>query len=88
MIDVVCSIPLIASLFAACASPLPLAVGYVEGEYVLIAPIETSRITNIKVKRGERIKPDQRLAVLEKARRRNTNCPGQSFFAEAARAEF
>ncbi len=66
MIDVICSIPLIASLVSACAPPLPLAVGYVEGEYVLIAPIETSRVTDIKIKRGERIKPDQQLVVLEK----------------------
>ena len=28
-----CAIPLVASLFAACAPPPPLAVGYVEGEY-------------------------------------------------------
>ena len=83
MIDVVCSIPLIASLFAACASPLPLAVGYVEGEYVLIAPIETSRITNIKVKRGERIKPDQRLAVLEKRDVEIQIAQAKASFAEA-----
>jgi HlyD family secretion protein len=66
MIDLLCSIPLLASLFASCTTPLPLAVGYVEGEYVLIAPIETNRITKILVKRGERITQNQNLAVLEK----------------------
>ena len=38
----VCSIPLIASLFSAVRGPAPLAVGYVEGEYVLLAPIEVA----------------------------------------------
>jgi HlyD family secretion protein len=65
MIDILCSVPLVASLFAACVPSPPLAVGYVEGEYVLIAPIETSRITSINVKRGEQIVPGQQLAILE-----------------------
>ena len=47
----VCAIPLIASLFSACAEPGPLAVGYVEGEYVLIAPIEIAEIRSVSVVR-------------------------------------
>lgn len=66
MAGILCSIPLAASLFSACTPPPPLAVGYVEGEYVLVAPIETSRVTAISVKRGDRINPGQLLASLEK----------------------
>ncbi|RWC95148.1 MAG: HlyD family secretion protein, partial [Mesorhizobium sp.] len=33
-----CSLPLAALLFSACAPAAPLAVGYVEGDYVLLAP--------------------------------------------------
>ena len=33
-----CSLPLAAQLFGACAPAAPLAVGYVEGDYVLLAP--------------------------------------------------
>jgi HlyD family secretion protein len=84
MTDVFCSIPFIASLFAACAPPMPLAVGYVEGEYVLIAPIEVSRITSINIKRGEHIAPGQQLAVLE---RRDVNIQIAQAKASLARAE-
>jgi len=64
--SLICSIPLIGSLFAACAAPLPLATGYVEGEYVLLAPIETAQIEDVTVKRGDRIKTGQQLAHLER----------------------
>ncbi len=84
MTDFLCSIPLIASLFTACAPPLPLAVGYVEGEYVLIAPIETSRITSINVIRGEQIKPGQQLATLE---RRDVNIQIAQTKASLAQAQ-
>ena len=40
--SLLCSIPLLSSLLAACAAPPPLAVGYVEGEFVLLAPIEVA----------------------------------------------
>jgi HlyD family secretion protein len=61
----VCSIPLIASLFSACAGPAPLAVGYVEGEYVLLAPIETAEVRSVSVRRGDRVKPGDAVAVME-----------------------
>ena len=44
-----CSIPLAASLFSACAGPAPLAVGYVEGDFVLLAPIEVAQVQSISV---------------------------------------
>jgi HlyD family secretion protein len=60
-----CSIPLAASLFSACAGPLPLAVGYVEGEFVLLAPIEVADIKTVAVRRGDRVKPGDAVATLE-----------------------
>ena len=62
--EIVCAIPLVASLFGACAPP-PLAVGYVEGEYVLIAPVETAQIVSLGVARGDRVEPGQMLVELE-----------------------
>ncbi|MBL0372026.1 HlyD family efflux transporter periplasmic adaptor subunit [Rhizobium sp. KVB221] len=53
--EFLCSLPLIASLFGACAPPPPLATGYVEGEYVLITPVETGRIVSLTKKRGDRV---------------------------------
>jgi HlyD family secretion protein len=60
----ICGIPLIASLFA-CSIDEPLAVGYIEGEYVQVAPLETARIVNLAVYRGDRIKQGDLIAVLE-----------------------
>lgn len=63
---IICSIPLLSALFTACAPPPPLAVGYVEGEYVLVAPIETARIDTLLVDRGDRIQTGTLLVGLEK----------------------
>jgi len=60
-----CAVPVLASLLSGCAPPRPLAVGYVEGEYVLVAPIETAQILSVEVARGDRIGRDQPLVRLE-----------------------
>ncbi|WP_394691954.1 HlyD family secretion protein [Hoeflea sp.] len=62
----VCAIPVIASLIGACGGAGPLAVGYVEGEYVLVSPIETAQIVELSVKRGDRIGVGQPLVRLER----------------------
>ena len=62
----VCAIPLISSLFTGCASAPPLATGYVEGQYVLIAPVEISQIDQITVRRGDRYSAGQALVYLER----------------------
>lgn len=62
----VCSIPLIASLFASCGPAAPLAVGYVEGDYVLLAPIEVAQLRSVAVRRGERVEAGKPVATLEK----------------------
>lgn len=63
---ILCSLPLIASLLPACAAPAPLATGYVEGDYVLIAPVSTAQIDETLVTRGARVKAGQLLSQLEK----------------------
>ena len=63
--SLLCSLPLMASLFSACAAPGPLAVGYVEGEYVLLAPIEVAGVETVSVRRGDRVKAGEAIATLE-----------------------
>lgn len=65
--DFLCSLPVIAGLFASCAPALPLATGYVEGEYVLVAPVETGRISELTKKRGDRIVRNELLVQMESA---------------------
>ena len=43
MTDFVCTLPLISALFSTCLPAPPLATGYVEGEFVLIAPVATAQ---------------------------------------------
>ena len=71
MIDVICAIPLIAGLFSSCA-PAPLSVGYVEGEYVLLAPLEVATVKSVDVRRGERVGPGTELARVEDDDARST----------------
>ncbi|MGN6536460.1 MAG: HlyD family secretion protein [Mesorhizobium sp.] len=54
-------------MFSACAAPAPLAVGYVEGDYVLLAPIEVAQVQSVSVRRGDRIAAGAALATLEVA---------------------
>lgn len=60
-----CWMPFAVSLFAACGAPPPLAVGYVEGEFVRLAPIESAEIRIVNVRRGDIVEAGQPLAVLE-----------------------
>ncbi|TIO34997.1 HlyD family efflux transporter periplasmic adaptor subunit [Mesorhizobium sp.] len=62
-----CSLPLAALLFSACAPAAPLAVGYVEGDYVLLAPIEVAQVETVAVKRGDRVEPGTPVVTLESA---------------------
>ncbi len=66
MMDFICAIPVLSGLLAPCAPQMPLAAGYVEGEYVLIAPIETARLAEVNVRRGDHVAAGQTLAVMEK----------------------
>ena len=63
--SIFCSVPLAAYLFSACAPAAPLAVGYVEGDYVLLAPIEVAKVETVAVRRGDRVEPHATLATVE-----------------------
>ncbi|PWK70783.1 HlyD family efflux transporter periplasmic adaptor subunit [Aminobacter sp. AP02] len=65
--SILCSIPFAASLFSACAGPAPLAVGYVEGDFVLLAPIEVTQVNSIAVRRGDRVEAGKPVALMETA---------------------
>lgn len=65
--SLLCSLPLAASLLAACGTPPPLAVGYVEGEFVRLAPIENAEVRIVTVRRGDSVEAGQPLAILENA---------------------
>ena len=40
--EFLCALPVVSALFTSCLPPLPFASGYVEGEYVLVAPVATA----------------------------------------------
>lgn len=61
-----CAIPVVSALFDACAPVPPFATGYVEGEYVLIAPVATAQIDALAVKRGDRVLKGQALVEMER----------------------
>ena len=66
MMSFICSLPVLAALLSVCGGPAPLAVGYVEGEYVLVAPIETAQIVDLAVRRGDHVTAGQPLGRLER----------------------
>lgn len=61
----ICSLPILSTLLASCAAPLPFATGYVEGEYVLVAPIEASELQSLPVTRGDRVEKGALLARMD-----------------------
>lgn len=67
MTGMLCAIPFLAGLFAACGAPQPLAVGYVEGDYVLLAPTEVAQIVRVEVARGAAVVQGDTIATLEKS---------------------
>jgi HlyD family secretion protein len=78
-----CSLPLIASLMS-CPAPGPaLAVGYVEGEHVMLAPTETAQLLTLNVKRGDKVTPGMALGALEDADARITVAETKAALAQA-----
>lgn len=63
--SMLCAIPLVSSLLSACGAPPPLAVGYVEGEYVQLAPLDVAEVKTVNVRRGDRVEPGALMASLE-----------------------
>ena len=64
MTGFLCSLALIGSLLPGCGSSA-VVYGYVEGEYVAMAPLETARIASVEVMRGDRVAPGAVVARLD-----------------------
>ena len=82
MSSFICAVPVVSALFNACAPVSPFATGYVEGEYVLVAPVAVAQIAALSVKRGDRVEAGQTLVEME---RRDAEIALSQ--AEAARAQ-
>ena len=65
MIDLICTLPLAASLLASCAPPPPFATGYVEGEFTLVAPVAVAQIDAVNVNRGDRVEAGEVRTALD-----------------------
>lgn len=61
-----CFLPLLSSLLATCAPPMPLATGYVEGEYVQIAAVATAQVNALSVRSGDRVAAGDPMVDLER----------------------
>ncbi|MBN9491667.1 MAG: HlyD family secretion protein [Rhizobiales bacterium 63-22] len=59
-----CVVPFASYLFAACGVQ-PLAVGYVEGEFVQLAPLDVAQVKSVMVRSGDRVEPGKPLALTE-----------------------
>lgn len=63
--SMLCAIPFLAGLIAGCGSAEPLAVGYVEGDYVLLAPTEVGQLSVVPVRRGAFVEKGATVAVMD-----------------------
>ena len=66
MIDWLCSLAVLGSLLPGCA-PSTTVYGYVEGEYVAMAPLEIARVASVAVRRGDHVEAGAVIARLESA---------------------
>jgi len=81
--SLLCALPFAASLFSACAAPTPLAVGYVEGEYALLAPVEVAEVKNVSVRRGDHVTAGATVGALEDSDAKIAVGQAQAALAEA-----
>ncbi|MFQ5621792.1 MAG: HlyD family secretion protein [Paracoccaceae bacterium] len=65
MSGILCAIPIVASLLGGCQPAAELAVGYVEGEYVFLSPVAAAELTEVAVRRGDRVSAGQLVARQE-----------------------
>lgn len=82
ILDFICSFAIAASL-GVCAPASTRVVGYVEGEYVRIGPIDTARIETVAVRRGERVAPGALLAELQADDARNAVAESEARLVQA-----
>jgi HlyD family secretion protein len=76
-------LPFAVSLFSACAAPAPLAVGYVEGDYVQLAPIEVAQVETVSVRRGDRVEAGTPVVTLESGDARIAVTQAEAALAQA-----
>jgi HlyD family secretion protein len=76
-------LPVLSSLMASCLGPSPLAVGYVEGSYVLVSPIEVAHVMSVEAYRGDRFEPGQPLVQLERRDREIAVAEAEAALAKA-----
>jgi HlyD family secretion protein len=81
MTGFLCALPLIGRLLA-CPAPDLLAVGYVEGDYVNLAPVTSAELAEVNVRMGDRVEAG---AVV--ARQERTDAEIALAQAEAARGQ-
>jgi HlyD family secretion protein len=84
MASALCALPLIAAFLPSCGPPPPLATGYVEGEFLLIAPVAAARVETLAVRRGDAVAAGAPLAIME---RRDAEIALAEATAALARAE-
>lgn len=82
ILDFICSFAIAASL-GVCAPASTPVVGYVEGEYVRLGPIDTARIETVSVRRGERVAPGALLAELQADDARNAVAESEARLVQA-----
>jgi HlyD family secretion protein len=65
ILETLCSIGFLSGWLSACQPPAASVVGYVEGEYVQIAPIEVARIVALDVRRGDLVTAGETIGSVE-----------------------
>ena len=65
MTGFLCALPLVAGLLG-CPAPDVLAVGYVEGDYVRLAPVSAAELVEVAVRQGDRVEAGQVVARQER----------------------
>ena len=66
MTGFLCALPLIGRLVGCAVAPEVLAVGYVEGEYVNLAPVTAATLTEVGPRQGDRVTAGQVVARQER----------------------
>ncbi len=80
--SLLCVIPFVSSLFAACGTQ-SLAVGHVEGEFVQLALLQVAQVRDIAVKRGDRVEAGEPIATVEDTDARIAVAQAEAALAQA-----
>lgn len=83
MLNFLCALSFLSGALAFCHPASITAIGYIEGDYVQIAPVETARITAITTTRGMRAREGTTLAALDDTDLTNAMAEQQARLKEA-----